>query len=50
MIGLPMDEGQRNRRRNASDPDAVMRFHRRLASKPAGRMNIMTMKKAKAST
>jgi len=23
MIGLAMDEGQRNRRRNASDPDGV---------------------------
>ena len=50
MIGVAIDEGQRDQRRNRHGPGNVSRIHERLAKRPAGRMNIMTMKKAKAST
>ena len=50
MIGIAIDEGQRDQRCQADGPGGVTGIHERLASRPAGRMNIMTMKKAKAST
>ena len=50
MIGVAIDEGQRDQRRNSDRPGNLSRIHERLANSPAGRMNIMTMKKAKAST
>src|SRR6266851_5741380 len=50
VIGVAIDEGQRNQRRYSGCPGRGSRVHERLASRPAGRMNIMTMKKAKAST
>ena len=50
MIGLAIDERQRDQRREANGPGDVSRIHERLANRPAGRMNIMTMKKANAST
>ncbi len=50
MIGLAIDEGQRDQRRYSDGPGNGSRVHERLANRPAGRMNIMTMKKAKAST
>ena len=50
MVGFAIDEGQRDQRR-AGDPGAKLTHrHERLASSPAGLMNIMTMKKANAST
>jgi hypothetical protein len=50
MIGIAIDEGQRDQRRQRDGPAGISRVHERLANRPAGRMNIMTMKKAKAST
>ena len=50
MIGVAIDEGQRDQRREPDRPGKVARIHERLASRPAGRMNIMTMKNANAST
>ena len=50
MIGVAIDEGQRDQRRHRYGPGNDSRIHERLANRPAGRMNIMTMKKAKAST
>ena len=50
MIGLAIDEGQRDQRRYPNGPGNGSCVHERLAKRPAGRMNIMTMKKAKAST
>ena len=50
MIGLAIDERQRDQRGEANGPGDVAGIHERLAKRPAGRMNIMTMKKANAST
>ena len=50
VIGIAIDERQRDQRGKADGPGDVAGIHERLASRPAGRMNIMTMKKAKAST
>ena len=50
MIGIAMHEGQRDQRCERYGPSRGLRLHRRLASSPAGRMNIMTMKNANAST
>ena len=50
MIGIAIDEGQRDQRRQRNGPAGMIAVHERLANRPAGRMNIMTMKKAKAST
>jgi len=50
MIGVAIDKGQRDQRRYRDRPGSKARIHGRLANRPAGRMNIMTMKKAKAST
>ena len=49
MVGVAIDEGQRDQRHQAQAPGELL-VHERFASRPAGRMNIMTMKKAKAST
>ncbi len=50
MVGFAIDKGQRDQR-SARDPGHKLTFaHERLANSPAGLMNIMTMKKAKAST
>ena len=50
--GIAIDERQRDQRRDADRPARTRgsTAHERLASSPAGRTNIMTMKKAKAST
>ena len=50
MIGIAVHEGQRDEHEECNDPAGSLPAHERLASRPAGRMNIMTMKKAKAST
>ena len=50
VIGIAIDEGQRDQRGKANGPGGVTGIHERLANRPAGRMNIMTMKKANAST
>ena len=50
MIGLAIDEGQRDQRGETDGSCGITGIHERLAIRPAGRMNIMTMKKAKAST
>jgi hypothetical protein len=50
MIGVAIDKGQRDQRRDPDYPGNGTLIHERLANSPAGRMNIMTMKKAKAST
>ena len=50
MIGFAIDKGQRDQGCEANAPGGMTGIHERLAKRPAGRMNIMTMKKAKAST
>ena len=50
MIGLAIDEGQRDQCGEFNGPGDVAGIYERLAKRPAGRMNIMTMKKANAST
>ncbi len=50
VIGIAIDEGQRDQRCEANAPGGMAGIHERLARRPAGRMNIMTMKKANAST
>jgi hypothetical protein len=55
MVGLAIDKGQGDQRR-CGNPGQELAYrelsylHERLASSPAGLMNIMTMKKANAST
>lgn len=55
MVGFAIDEGQRDQHccgnpgQELADRE-LRHIHERLASSPAGRMNIMTMKKANAST
>ena len=50
VIGIAIDEGQRDQRNETDGPSGITGIHERLTMRPAGRMNIMTMKKAKAST
>ena len=50
VIGIAIDEGQRDQRGETESPGGIACVHERLANRPAGRMNIMTMKKANAST
>ncbi len=54
MVGIAMDEWQRDQHRagNRDSNQALVHGprHWRLDSSPAGRMNIMMMKKPKAST
>ena len=50
MVGIAIDERQRDQRRAGNPGHRAGVGHERLASSPAGLMNIMTMKKAKAST
>jgi hypothetical protein len=53
VIGIAIDERQHDQRHaddRGDEPALVHEFHWRLASSPAGRMNIIKMKKAKAST
>src|SRR5258707_8368855 len=50
MIGIAIDKRQRDQRGAGNPgPEPAWR-HERLAKRPAGLMNIMTMKKANAST
>ena len=50
MIGFAINKRQHDQCR-AGNPGTELTYrHERLASSPAGLMNIMTMKKAKAST
>src|SRR5258708_786508 len=51
MVGFAINEGQGDEGRRAGNPGhRLTQVHERLASSPPGLMNIMTMKKAKAST
>ena len=51
VIRVAIDERQRDQRRARDQgEDDVAHAHERLASRPVGRMNIITMKKANAST
>ena len=50
MVGIAMDEWQRDQRGTGNPGQKLTCGHERLANNPAGLMNIMTMKKAKAST
>ena len=50
MVGIAIDERQRDQRRSRRPRAMLTWIHERLANSPAGRMNIMTMKKANAST
>ena len=50
VIGVAIDKGQRDQRGKSDGPGDMTGIHERLCIRPAGRMNIMTMKKAKAST
>ena len=53
VVGIAMDERQRDQHRAGDRESKLASFrarHRRLDSSPAGRMNIMMMKKPKAST
>jgi len=50
VIGIAVNERQRDQRGEADGPGGITGIHERLAIRPAGRMNIITMKKAKAST
>ena len=50
MIGIAIDERQRDQRRAGNPGPKLTYGHERLANSPAGLMNIMTMKKANAST
>jgi len=50
MVGIAIDEWQGDQRRAGDPGHQLTRIHERLANSPAGLMNIMTMKKAKAST
>src|SRR3954465_13486787 len=50
VIRFAIDERQRDQRRAGYPGTELTNGHERLASSPAGLMNIMTMKKANAST
>ena len=50
VVGFAIDERQRDQRRTGNPGHQLTCVHERLANSPAGLMNIMTMKKAKAST
>ncbi|MEA2836386.1 MAG: hypothetical protein QOD89_936 [Bradyrhizobium sp.] len=50
MLGIAVDERQRDQRRGGDPGSKPGQAHERLANSPAGLMNIMTMKKANAST
>src|ERR1700674_1108900 len=50
MIGIAIDERQRDQRCPGDPWTKLTCGHERLANSPAGLMNIMTMKKANAST
>jgi len=49
MIGIAVDKGQRDQRRQSAIQAALRRVTS-ASQQTRGRMNIMTMKKAKAST
>ena len=50
VVGLLVDERQRDERRRDDRQQQAARVHERLASRPCGRANIIKMKNAKAST
>jgi hypothetical protein len=50
MVGIAIDEWQGDQCRAGNPGHWLTWIHERLASSPAGLMNIMTMKKANAST
>jgi hypothetical protein len=51
MVGFAIDKRQRDQRSAGNPRQRLACGHgRRLAKSPAGRMNIMTMRKANAST
>ena len=50
VVGLLVDERQRDERRRDDPQEQAAWLHERLASRPCGRANIIKMKNTNAST